>query len=195
MRWTSAFVYLSAAVLVAAVVGELAAWPAAAAQWLLLAWSILLLPLCTALFRHPMRYPAWGLFLGFWGTLAVLTLVVLQSLAVAAVLVQPSRTFAESWPLAVFGLWVAVTSILGAAPAVEEGISAPVAGVGAVAGLALVAAGIVTWVGAGSDAERAAFFVAAVAYVVWTAGLSGELWARGPQRSAALPVAAIPVTT
>jgi hypothetical protein len=181
VRWTSAFVYLSAAVLVAAVVGELASWQAAVEQWLLLAWTVLLLPLTAALFRHPMRWPAWGLFLGFWGAVSVLTLIVLQSLAVAAVLQQPSRTFAESFPLAVLGLWVLVTSLLGGAPAVEASVSAPVAGVGAVAGVALIVASAIAWAGGGAP-ERPAFLVAAVAYVVWTAGLSGELWSWNSRR-------------
>lgn len=185
MRRTGVLIYLSAAALVAAVVGEVAGWPAAPVQWLLLAWTVLLLPLCAALFRSPMRTPAWGLFLGFWGTLAVLALIVLQSLAVAGVLQQPSATSAESWPLAVFGLWVVVTSLLGAAPDVEGGFAAPVLVVGALAGLALLAASAIAWTG-GTGPERPAFFVAAVAYIVWTAGLSGELWSWG-RRSVTRP--------
>lgn len=197
MHWTSVFVYLSAAVLVAAVVGEVAGWPGAWVQWLLLAWSILLLPLCAALFRHPMRAPAWGLFIGFWATLGVLTLIVLQSLAVAGVLRQPSRTFAESWPLAVLGLWLLVASTLGAAREVEGGYAVPVLAVGALAGLALIATGVIVWAGVGG-AERGSFFAAAVLYVVWAAGLSGELWARPsapPTRPAPAPAGEIGLDT
>src|SRR5215472_2014675 len=124
MRWTSGFVYLSAVVLVVAVVAQLAGWHAALVQWLLLGWTVLLLPLSRALFVHPMRNPAWGLFLGFWGALGVITLIVLQSLAVADVLDEPSRTFAEAWPLGVFGLWVLVTSLLGSGAEPDGGIPA-----------------------------------------------------------------------
>lgn len=175
MRWTSVFVYLSAAALVAAVVAEVGGWPAAVVQWLLLAWVILLSPLAAALFRYPMRAPAWGLFLGFWGSLSVLTLVILQSLAVAGVLQQPSRTFAESFPLAVFAAWVLVTSALGAEREGEDGVGVPVAALGVLTGLALIAASVIAWTGAAGP-ERPAFFAAAVAYVIWAAGLSGELW-------------------
>ena len=175
MRWTSVFVYLSAAVLVAAVVAEVGGWPAAAVQWLLLGWVALLCPLAAALFRSPMRAPAWGLFLGFWGSLSVVALLVLQSLAVAGVLQQPSRTFAESFPLAVFAAWALVTSALGVARDGEAGYGVPVAGFGILTGLGLIAASVIAWTGAAGP-ERPAFFAAAVAYVVWTAGLSGELW-------------------
>ena len=178
MRWTSVFVYLSAAVLVAAVVAELADWSAAVVQWLLLAWTVLLLPLARALFKHPMRSPAWGLFLGFWGSLGVITLIVLQSLAVADVLDEPSRTFAESWPLGVFGLWVLVTSLLGTAADLDGGVPGPIAWLGALTGAALLTASILVWAGV-TQALRPAALVAAAAYVVWTAGLSGVLWGWG----------------
>src|SRR5437016_4491032 len=143
MRWSSVFSYLSAGVLVAAVVGKLAAWPAAAPQWLLLAWAILLIPVSLVLFRHPMRNPAWGLFLGFWGFLGVITLVVLQSLAVADVLRDPSRTFAEAWPLGVFAIWLTVTSLLGTPDRTDSALAGSVTWLGGLAGLALLASSIV----------------------------------------------------
>jgi hypothetical protein len=181
VRWSSVFSYLSAAVLVAAVVGRIAAWPAASVEWLLLAWAILLLPVGLVLFRHPMRYPAWGLFLGFWGFLGVLTLIVLQSLAVADVLREPSRSFAEAWPIAVFAVWLAVTSLLGAPDEVESGLSSAVTWLGALTGLSLLASAI-TGIAQLHGAIRPAFFFAAVIYVFWAAALSGEIWAFVPGR-------------
>ena len=44
---------------------------------------MLLLPVAIGLFRHPMRVPAWGVFVGFWGVVAVLWLIVVQIFAVA----------------------------------------------------------------------------------------------------------------
>jgi hypothetical protein len=190
MRWSSVFSYLSAGVLVAAVVGQIAQWPAAAVQWLLLAWAILLIPVALVLFRHPMRRPAWGLFLGFWGFLALITLVVLQYLAVADVLRQPSRTFAESWPIGVFAVWLAVTSLLGRPDDTETDLSGPVTWLGALAGAALLASAIIG-IAQAHGAIEPAFFVAAVAYVLWAAALSGEIWAfvPGRRRSQAPPSA------
>lgn len=181
MRWSSVFSYLSSGVLVAAVIGAVAGWPPAFVQWLLLAWALLLLPVGLVLFRHPMRHPAWGLFLGFWGFVAIVTLVVLQSLAVADVLREPSRSFAEAWPLGVFALWLAVTSLLGTPDAVESGLAAPVTWLGGLAGAALLASSI-TGIAQAHGAIRPAFFAAAVAYVLWAAALSGEIWAWRPGR-------------
>lgn len=181
MRWSSVFSYLSAGVLVAAVVGRLAGWPSASVEWLLLAWAVLLVPIGLVLFRHPMRRPAWGLFLGFWGFLAVITLVVLQSLAVADVLREPSRTFAEAWPIAVFALWLGVTSLLGRPDRADAELSGAVTWLGAIAGAALLASAIAGIAQAGG-AIRPAFFFAAAAYVLWAAALSGEIWAFVPGR-------------
>ena len=179
MRWSSVFSYLSAGVLVAGVVGKLAGWPSAAVEWLLLAWAILLLPIGLVLFRHPMRKPAWGLFLGFWGFLAVITLIVLQYLAVADVLRQPSRTFAEAWPIGVFALWLGVTSLLGRPDGEDTELSGPVTWLGALAGAALLASAI-AGITQAEGAIAPAFLAAAVAYVLWAAALSGEIWAFVP---------------
>jgi len=122
----------------------------------------------------------------FWGALGVITLIVLQSLAVADGLDEPSRTFAEAWPLGVFGLWVLVTSALGAAADAEVSVPSPVAWLGALAGAALLVASILSWAGA-TQAHRPAAFVAATLYVVWAAGFSGVLWGWGRQ---ALPASA-----
>ena len=190
MRWSIVYAYLSAACLVAAVVGKVAGWPSNAVGWLLLAWTILLLPVARVLFRHPMRYPAWGLFLGFWGALGVITLIVLQSLAVADVLREPSRTFAEAWPLGVFGIWLAVTSLLGAPDEVEAALSGPLCWLGAASGVTLLASAIVGIAGI-HGASRVAGLVSAAAYVLWAAALSGEVWAwkagRPPEKTAAPP--------
>lgn len=85
MRWTSVLTYLSAASLLGAVISQLAGWPSVR-DWFLLAWSVLLLPVAIGLFSHPMRGPAWGLFVGFWGVVGALLLIVLQILAVAGLL-------------------------------------------------------------------------------------------------------------
>ena len=182
MRWSSVFSYLSAGVLIAAVVGKVAGWPSASVAWLLLAWAVLLVPVATVLFRHPMRHPAWGLFLGFWGCLALVTLVVLQSLAVADVLREPSRTFAESWPIGVFAIWLAVTSLLGSPDRVEAELSGPVTWLGALAGAALLASAI-TGIAQAHGAIAPAFLAAAACYVLWAAALSGEIWAWAPVRT------------
>ncbi|HEX6489061.1 MAG TPA: hypothetical protein VF137_09375 [Candidatus Dormibacteraeota bacterium] len=192
MRWTSAYAYLAAAVLIAAVVGKVTGWPVAAVQWLLLAWAVLLLPLGRLLFRHPMRYPAWGLFLGFWGGLGLITLIVLQSLAVADVLREPARTFAEAWPLGVFAIWLGVTSLLGAPDEAEVGLAGLVCWLGGLTGLALLAAAVVGIAGI-DGAVRPAFLVSAIAFVLWAAALSGEVWGWSPGlRRIAAPLQAPP---
>src|SRR5439155_26530012 len=95
MRWTSVLIYAAALLLVAATVGRLFGWNSALEGWLLLAWTVSLRPVAGALFRHPMRTPAWGLFIGFWGSLAVLTLIVFQVLGVFGVITGSTLTYAE----------------------------------------------------------------------------------------------------
>lgn len=181
VRWSSVWSYLSAGVLVAAVVGKLAGWSSASVEWLLLAWAVLLVPVALVLFRHPMRNPAWGLFLGFWGFLAVLTLVILQYLALVDVLREPSRTFAEAWPIGVFAIWLGVTSLLGRPDGQETELSAPVTWLGGLAGAALLASAI-TGIAQAHAAIPAAFFAGAIGYVLWSAALSGEIWSWVPGR-------------
>ena len=82
MRWTSALAFLSALALLGAIVSQAEGFTEVRA-WFLLAWAILLLPVAISLMSHPMRGPAWGLFVGFWGVVGALWLIVLQALAVA----------------------------------------------------------------------------------------------------------------
>src|SRR3981081_4659026 len=104
MRWTSVFIYFSAIALVGAVISQLTGWTGGR-TWFLLAWVILLLPTSIGLFTPPMRTPAWGLFVGFWGTVAVLWLIVLQVLNVWGVLTENAYTLWAAWPLEIIGFW------------------------------------------------------------------------------------------
>ncbi len=79
VRWISTFTYASAIALLAAVASQLLGG-SAARSWFLLVWAILLLFVVIGLFGHPMRWPAWGLFVGFWGVVGALFLIVLQAL-------------------------------------------------------------------------------------------------------------------
>src|ERR1700704_2464443 len=108
MRRTSVFTYLSIVALVAAVISQAVGWTGGRV-WFLLAWAVFLLPISIGLFGHPMRAPAWGLFVGVWGTVAVVILIVLQALALAGVL-DAGWT---AWPLAVVGIWFITASALG----------------------------------------------------------------------------------
>src|SRR6266852_9311977 len=82
VRWASILTYLSALALLGAAVSQLAGWPSVRG-WFLLAWAALMLPAAIGLFRHPMRVPASGLFVGFWGVVGVIWLIVIQIFAVA----------------------------------------------------------------------------------------------------------------
>jgi hypothetical protein len=162
MRWTSVFTYLSILALVGAVVSQLSKWNDGAG-WFLLAWAVLLLPVAIGLLSHPMRAPAWGLFAGFWGVVAVLVLIVLQALAVAGVL----HGQWTAWPLLVIGIWILVASGLGFGtppfPALFDLL-------GLLTGAGFVAISIATWAG-NADVLRAAGVAAAVAYIMWAAGV------------------------
>jgi len=86
MRWTSVFIYFSAIALVGAVISQLTGWQSVRV-WFLLAWAALLLPVAMALFSHPMRGPAWGMFVGFFGLVGTVWLIVIQLFAVVVTLV------------------------------------------------------------------------------------------------------------
>ena len=73
MGGTSVLSFLSVASLAGAVISQLAGWPSVRG-WFLLAWAGLLVPVAIGLFSHPMRAPAWGVFVGFWGVVGVLWL-------------------------------------------------------------------------------------------------------------------------
>jgi hypothetical protein len=172
MRWTSALTYLSIAALVAALASQLFGWTDGRG-WFLLAWAVLLLPVAIGLLGHPMRAPTWGLFIGFWGVLAVVFLIVLQALAIANVLGDQWT----AWPLAVAGIWIVVASGFGFG---AEPFPAVVDTLGMLAGAGLVAIGVATWVG-DSELLRNAGVTAAVAYCLWAAGLGWVFW--GMQRA------------
>jgi hypothetical protein len=166
MRWTSVFTYLSAAALVGGVVSELLHWPTGTG-WFLLAWTVLLLPVAIGLLSHPMRAPAWGLFAGFWGVVAVLVLIVLQALDLFGVITGEMFGELAPWPVAVIGIWIIVASGtgFGAAP-----FPALFDLLGLLTGAGLIAISIGTWTG-NTDVIRAAGVAAAVAYVMWAFGV------------------------
>jgi hypothetical protein len=178
VRWTSVFTYLSAVALLGAAVSQLAGWTAVRG-WFLLAWAALLLPVAIGLFRHPMRVPAWGVFVGFWGTVGVLWLIVVQIFAAVGAL---SGEVYHEWaalPIAVVGIWFFVASGLGFG---AERFPRWVDLLGLLAGAGLFAISFSTWVGAPSDAVRAVGLFAAVAYCLWAVGLGWVFWGTNATR-------------
>jgi hypothetical protein len=176
MRGTSILTYLSAAALLGAAISQVAGWPSVRV-WFLLAWAALLLPVAIGLFSHPMRVPAWGLFVGFWGVVAVLFLIVVQIFAVAGSLGGEAYREWAAWPLAVVGISFLVASGLGFG---AERFPRWVDLLGLLAGAGLVAISVSTWIGASSDAVRAVGLFAAIAYCLWAIGLGWVFW--GTQR-------------
>src|SRR2546429_3002495 len=88
-----------------------------------------------------MRGPAWGVFVGFWGVVGVLWLIVIQALAVGGVLEGASLTGWSSWPLALIGIWFFVASATGYG---ARPFGPIVDSVGLVAGVALIAIAVTT---------------------------------------------------
>ncbi len=172
MRWTSVLTYLSAASLLGAVISQLAGWPSVRG-WFLLGWAVLLLPVAIGLFSHPMRGPAWGLFVGFWGAVGALWLIVLQILAVAGLLGGEAYSGWAAWPLALLGIWFLVASSSGFA---AEGFPRWVDGLGLLAGAGLLAISVSTWIDASDEVTTAAGLFAAIAYCLWAVGLGWVLW-------------------
>jgi hypothetical protein len=179
MRWTSVLIYLSAATLVGAAVSQLAGWTTARG-WLLLAWAVLLLPVAIGLFRHPMRAPAWGLFVGFWGVVAVLWLIIVQIFVVAGSLSGEIYREWAAWPVAVVGIWLLAASGLGFG---AERFPRWVDLLGLLTGAGLLAISVSTWIGASSDAVRAVGLFAAIAYCLWAIGLGWVFWGTNVGRS------------
>jgi hypothetical protein len=172
VRWASILTYLSALALLGAAVSQLAGW-SSVRGWSLLAWAVLLLPVAIGLFRHPMRVPAWGVFVGFWGVVGVLWLIVVQIFAVAGSLGGEVYREWAAWPLAVGGIWFLVASGLGFG---AERFPRWVDLLGLLAGAGLLAISISTWIGASSDAVRAMGLFAAIAYCLWAIGLGWVFW-------------------
>ena len=154
----------------AALLGAVAAQVAgstAARDWCLLVWSVLLLAVAIGLSAHPMRGPAWGVFVGFWGVVGVLWLIVIQALAVGGVLEGASYTGWSSWPLALIGIWFFVASATGYG---ARPFGPIVDSVGLVAGFALIAIAVTTWADL-PELRRVAGLLAAASYSIWVAGL------------------------
>jgi hypothetical protein len=172
VRWTSVLTYLSAAALLGAAVSQLAGWPSMRG-WFLLAWAALLLPVAIGLFSHQMRVPASGLFVGFWGVIGVLWLIVVQIFAVAGSLSGEVYREWAAGPLAVVGIWLVVASGLGFG---AERFPRWVDLVGLLAGAGLLAISVSTWIGASNDAVRAVGLFGAVAYCTWAIGLGWVFW-------------------
>ena len=172
MRWTSFLVFLSGAALLGAVISQLYGLTDARG-WLLLAWTVLLLPVAVALASHPMRAPSWGVFIGFWGVLAAVALIVLQVLALAGVLAGDAYGQATAMPLAVVGIWFIVASGLGFG---AEGFPRWVDALGLLTGAGLLAISASTLSASSADLVRAAGQFAAIAYVLWAIGLGWVLW-------------------
>jgi hypothetical protein len=172
MRWASVLTYLSAAALVGAAASQLVGWTTVRG-WFLLGWAALLLPLAIGLFRHPMRVPAWGLFVGFWGVVAVLWLIVVQIFAVAGSLSGEVYREWAAWPVAVVGIWFLVASSLGFG---AERFPRWVDLLGVLTGAGLLAISVLTWIGASSDAVRTVGLFAAIAYCLWAIGLGWVFW-------------------
>ena len=171
MRWTGVLTYLSVLAFLGAVASQLAGWPSVRG-WFLLAWAALLLPVAIALFSHPMRGPAWGLFVGFWGVVGVLWLVVLQVLAVSGWLAGEAYAAWAAWPLALIGILLLVSSSLGFG---AERFPRWVDALGLLAGAGFLAISITSWTDAG-DAMTAAGLFAAGAYCLWAFAFGTVMW-------------------
>jgi hypothetical protein len=172
MRGTSILTYLSAAALLGAAISQLAGLPSVRG-WFLLAWAALLLPVALGLFSHPMRTPAWGVFVGFWGVVGVLWLIVVQIVAVGGSLSGGAYRDWAAWPLAFLGTWFLVASGLGFG---AERFPRWVDLLGLLAGAGLLALSVSTWIGASSDLIRAVGLFAAVAYCLWAVGIGWVYW-------------------
>jgi hypothetical protein len=187
MRWTSFLTFLSAAALLGAVISELLLGVmfgsgyadtaslygfTTARGWLLLAWTVLLLPVAIGLASHPMRAPSWGVFAGFWGVVGALWLIVLQVLSVAGLLGGDAYGQWAAWPLALVGIWILVASALGFG---AERFPRWVDALGLLAGGGLIAISVSTWIDS-SSVVRAAGQFAAIAYVLWAVGLGWVFW-------------------
>jgi hypothetical protein len=171
LRWSSALALTSAVALLVSLVSEYASWFDVRNSFLLL-WTVLLLAVSITLFSHPMRGPAWGLFVGFWGTVAVIWLIVLQALAAMGVLHGAAYSGWVAWPLAIIGIWILVASATGFG---ESPFGRAVDVLGLLTGAGLVAISIATWSGTDELAKTVAAG-AAVAYCLWAASLGWALW-------------------
>ena len=162
---------VSALALVGALLSQYAGW-IVGRDGLLLLWTVLLLAVAISLFMHPMRGPAWGLFVGFWGAAAVIWLIVLQAMAAAGVLRGSAYSEWVAWPLAIIGIWIVVASATGFG---EPPFGRVVDALGLLTGAGLVLISIATWSGA-EDLSKTIAAGAAIAYCLWSVGLAWALW-------------------
>ena len=176
-RWSSALALLSGLALLGSLLSQYAGW-SDGRDWLLLLWTVLLLAVAIALFTHPMRRPAWGLFVGFWGTVAVIWLIVLQTVAVAGFLHGSAYSEWLAWPLAIIGIWILVASATGFG---EPPFGRLVDALGLLTGAGLVSISIATWSGA-EDLSKTIAAGAAIAYCLWSVGLCWVLWRYSPTK-------------
>jgi hypothetical protein len=181
-RWSSAVALVSALVLLGSLLSEYVGWIEGRDR-LLLVWTLLLLAVAITLFTHPMRRPAWGLFVGFWGTVAVIWLIVLQAVAVASFLHGSAYSAWVAWPLAIIGIWIIVASATGFG---EPPFGRVVDTLGLLTGAGLVTISIATWSGA-ADLLKTIAVGAAIAYCLWSVGIGWALWRYAPAKG---PVAA-----
>jgi hypothetical protein len=177
-RWSSALAVISALVLLGSLSSQYAGW-IEGRDWLLFFWALSLLAVAITLFTHPMRGPAWGLFVGFWGTVAVIWLIVLQAIAVAGFLHGSAYSEWVAWPLAIIGIWILVASATGFG---EAPFGRVVDALGLLTGAGLVAISIATWSGA-ADLSKTIAVGAAIAYCLWSLGLAWTLWRHQSMRA------------
>jgi hypothetical protein len=167
VNWSMVLSYLSALSLLAALVTQLGGWPVAARDWFLMIWSVLLLGLAISLFTHPMRKPALGLFIGFWGVVGVLWLIVVQALVMVGILEGGAYVAWASWPIGFIGLWFIVASATGYGASPFGPI---VDSLGILTGALFIGISVAAWTGQ-ADLRLTMTVVAAAAYVLWIAGL------------------------
>jgi hypothetical protein len=186
-RWSSALALVSALALLGSLLSQYAGW-IEGRDGLLLLWTVLLLAVAITLFTHPMRGPAWGLFVGFWGAVAVIWLIVLQALAVAGFLHGSAYSEWVAWPLAIIGIWILVASATGFG---EPPFGGVVDALGLLTGAGLVSISIATWSGR-EDLSKTIAAEAAIAYCLWSVGLAWALWRYQPPREIRRGMASTP---
>jgi hypothetical protein len=183
-RWSSALALVSGLALLGSLLSQYVGW-IEGRDGLLLLWTVLLLAIAITLFTHPMRGPAWGLFVGFWGAVAVIWLIVLQALAVAGILHGSAYSEWMVWPLAIIGIWIFVASATGFG---EPPFGQVVDALGLLTGAGLISISIATWSGT-EDLSKTIAMGAAIAYCVWSVGLAWALWRYQPPRETRLGTA------
>jgi hypothetical protein len=172
MRWTSALASGSAVAMLGAMVSQLQGF-STGRGWFLLAWAVLVMPVAISLFSHPMRAPAWGLFVGFWGVVATIWLIVVQVLNVAEVLSGEAYRGWAAWPVAGLGIWLVVASGLGFG---AERFPRWVDALGLLAGVGLLVISASTWVDPSGATARTVGIFAAIAYILWAASFAWVTW-------------------